>query len=600
MFGAWLPNVNKEEKMKRFLSVLLVLSMLSMALVGCSKKTDEEIMDEITETASESTVTLSMYLLSENEVSKEVEEQIEAAVNAITKVQFKAQIDLRFYTADKYYAALDAAFVAADEEYMSNTDVFEEESESATEEETIINENGIPELKYPEISDHQVDIFYMSGYNNYKMFLDYGYLTDLSAFTKELNAYIFPDFLTYTKRLNGMIDVIPTNHRVGEYTFLLINKEAMEETNYTKADFATVSDANCQDFLGMIDSDYRDKYVPFYSEGDILTAVPNIKYWGVNANGDLAENFSVLGATYNPSVPYGDAASIMKPSNILTNANLQGHISAVKGYEINGYYATKSEASQNKDFAVGYIVGGAEVFEQYGDKYEIIAVENPVFTTDDIYSDMFAVGLYTSSASRCMDVITYMNTNEEFKNLILYGVEGLHYELVESEFEDANGEPYMAVRRILDAKGQPLYLMDNNKTGNTFLAKALEGEDPSWIDCAKRQNRDAIVSLALGFSFDYGNYPDNTFRQQFEKVQALTKDFYAGLDACKTVTEVETFLKNFSSTVNKDKDISYMLSDEDPTGKGVNSAGEDAIIDTFQEFYRQWLTDIGVFKFEEK
>ena len=60
--------------MKRFLCVLLVLSMLSMALVGCSKKTDEEIMDEITETASESTVTLSMYLLSENEVSKEVEE----------------------------------------------------------------------------------------------------------------------------------------------------------------------------------------------------------------------------------------------------------------------------------------------------------------------------------------------------------------------------------------------------------------------------------------------------------------------------------------------------------------------------------------------
>jgi outer membrane PBP1 activator LpoA protein len=55
---------------KRILCLLLsAIMLLSTVLTGCSKKTDDEAMENVTETASESTMTLTMYLMSESEVS---------------------------------------------------------------------------------------------------------------------------------------------------------------------------------------------------------------------------------------------------------------------------------------------------------------------------------------------------------------------------------------------------------------------------------------------------------------------------------------------------------------------------------------------------
>jgi uncharacterized protein YcfL len=77
--------------------------LASVVLTGCSSKTD---VDDIIEEAAKNTVTLSMYLMSEAEVSAEQEAKIEEAVNLITKSKFKIQVDLRYYTPDKYYDEL--------------------------------------------------------------------------------------------------------------------------------------------------------------------------------------------------------------------------------------------------------------------------------------------------------------------------------------------------------------------------------------------------------------------------------------------------------------------------------------------------------------
>ena len=74
---------------KKLLCLLLsVLMLLSVALTACGKKDDEEALDDITDKASASAVTLSMYLMSEEPVSAEQEKLIEEAVNNITKAKF--------------------------------------------------------------------------------------------------------------------------------------------------------------------------------------------------------------------------------------------------------------------------------------------------------------------------------------------------------------------------------------------------------------------------------------------------------------------------------------------------------------------------------
>ena len=100
----------EEEKMKkRILCLLLCMVMMVGVLASCGAKEDSEAVEDINEKASESAITLAMYLMSETEVSAEQEKAIEDAVNKITNAD-KIKLELFYYTPDKYYEALEKAF----------------------------------------------------------------------------------------------------------------------------------------------------------------------------------------------------------------------------------------------------------------------------------------------------------------------------------------------------------------------------------------------------------------------------------------------------------------------------------------------------------
>ena len=93
----------EEEKMKkRILCLLLCMVMMVGVLASCGAKDDSEAVEDINEKASESAITLAMYLMSETEVSAEQEKAIEDAVNKITNAD-KIKLELFYYTPDKYY-----------------------------------------------------------------------------------------------------------------------------------------------------------------------------------------------------------------------------------------------------------------------------------------------------------------------------------------------------------------------------------------------------------------------------------------------------------------------------------------------------------------
>ena len=57
---------------------------------------------------------------------------------------------------------------------------------------------------------------------------------------------------------------MPTNTLVGEYTYMLVNKDVLSRSQYKASDIVSPVSANCQDLLSMVDSYFTD-YVPFYS-----------------------------------------------------------------------------------------------------------------------------------------------------------------------------------------------------------------------------------------------------------------------------------------------------------------------------------------------
>ena len=84
---------------KRVLCLLLCLvTVLSVVLTSCSEKSNEQAITNITEEASQSAVTLSMWVVSENEVSEETASKINEALNSITNSKFKIRLVVNFLT----------------------------------------------------------------------------------------------------------------------------------------------------------------------------------------------------------------------------------------------------------------------------------------------------------------------------------------------------------------------------------------------------------------------------------------------------------------------------------------------------------------------
>lgn len=255
---------------------LSILMLLTCVFASCTPKTSTE---EEGETVDNSAKTITMWVVTEDETTDKAKEAVNEAFAKITKAKFKTNVVIQFCTEDEYYeklegaikaaqdlielearcakelrqyikahksdgkdnATLTAEFYAAHPEYQQFQKAEEEEEDEEaeeTEEETVINEFGITEIKYPDPKENQVDIFYLSGYDKYMEYYEKEYLSslseELSTSSKKLNTYISSSLLNGVQ-IEGGVYAIPNNVPIGEYTYMMIDKELFD-TYYQKID----------------------------------------------------------------------------------------------------------------------------------------------------------------------------------------------------------------------------------------------------------------------------------------------------------------------------------------------------------------------------
>lgn len=594
--------------MKLKLSCLLLSALMIMfCFASCAEKDKADVMNKIGQEASEGAVTLSMYLMSEAPVSDEQELAMETAVNAITEKEFKVHLDLKYFTADEYYNVLEADLKKMTEFYSGEGIGKKEDNPVYT------DENGLPITYYPPIEDFDVDIFYFGGYDKYVKYSEAGYLKDISTevdgSAKALKAVINTNLLNQVKALNGKYDMIPTNRAIGEYTYLLLNKKVLQETQYAAGDITSLVDEDCQDLLSLVDDIFGDEYVPLKSYTNELDLI-DVEYFGVDANGMMTDGFSLIAGTYNNSWAYGAAGSYPEMSHILNTKDCgrlsaQEQIKVLKGYEFNGYLG--DEADADKPFAVGYIKGGAEVVEKYGDDYEIVPVQMPKLETADVYEHVMAISEKTNSVKQSAEIITHLNTNEEFRNLILYGIEKENYIWVDAIGEDGNpvidedGNVYKVVSRITDDP-EKLYVMDKNKTGNVIYAYPAVGENPLASDYALAQNQDLQLDYTLGFNLYNASFAKlgDLDLTALKAVTVASASFYQKIVDAKTEDALNAVLDEIKAYVDG-ADVKAVLDmpgmEEAPeTDAPAEDGGEDTPVEEEKDYtsvaayYDEWLT----------
>ncbi|MGI6753847.1 MAG: hypothetical protein ACOX31_06090 [Eubacteriales bacterium] len=579
------------------LSVVLLISTFLVA--GCSPKEMDE--EEQRQEASRGTITLNWYLMVEEGTTAEAAKAVEEEVNKITKAKFKTKVNMYFLPPAEYYEALEQAFLAkervkeekdaADKELRKfireNRDVYSKEeaekifyeqhpeyaqyAETTTDplaettvEETYYNpETGLLELKYPETDPNVVDIFFLSGYERLLDYIDKEWVSrlddELNSGAKKLKDYISKVFLDSVKVDNATY-AIPNNRTIGEYTYMLVNKELLAKYYYNINDIRDL--VECQEFLADIAA-FEPDVVPIDGSPELY----NVLYWSIDPDTleiDTKE-FSVIGTTYATYATLG--TQLQFASLFATRKAYRDQLLANRLYEELGYF--RSDVPAGAKCATKIVRGGAELENIYGKEYHMVVLEAPRADQNTIFDSMFAVGGYSSSVSRSMEIITYLNTNAELRNLVLYGIEGVNYTL------DDNGQVVRTENNN--------YWMDIKKTGNAFIAYTEAGTDPEVWNYGVKQNRDATTDMLLGFTLK-GEKVDT---EAIRKIQEISDSVKARIDACKTYAELSTLVEELTLELRNQSNAdirNYTNILTEP-----NEAGESMPFIIFHE----WMVSMG-------
>ena len=513
---------------KKLLCILLCMTMLMTAILTSCTNTSDSASTGDDAAASENTeatrlpMTLSLWLPTDKSTTDEAISLVETEINKLTQSKYNTAIELHAIDSDQYQSVIDKKINDIDEVKKSaqaaeesrrqqeledaikgilpdeprTVDTTAEDTDVMTAE-TEINEYGQTVDVYPAVEDDQLDIFLIKGYDKYIDYIDNGLIealdADLNDVGKKLYAYIYPSFFDLAK-VEGSTYAIPNNHAIGEYQLLLVNKELVEQFDYSPDEFQTFVD--CESFITDIGNQKISGVTPLL--GEVEPA--NMVYFSSDGK------WSVIGSQITAGVSYN---SQLTPVRTLEINNYAKTLGAMRRLNSLGFVGN-GDVNDNPRFAVGVVKGDASLFDVYSDDYYINIHGVPVADSDEALKAAFAVSTYSKDITRSMEIITYLNTDETMKTLLQYGVEGVHWEKVGSDDDET-------IRIISND-----YKMNILDTGNEYLTYPGEGLTMSYWDYAKKQNLDSSTNPFVGFD----NYVTDDNRSQMQQLAAKSADVW--------------------------------------------------------------------------
>jgi hypothetical protein len=565
----------KKRVISLLLSLVMLISACAFCLTSCSgAKTPEEEGAAGATNKKNAPTTLVMWCVTESaktlnengepafdEMTQEQMDDVVKKLTEITQSKLKTKLIVKYFTLEEYFAKLEEAFAWQEEEAIRKEEAKkndknnkgekpkDEEPEVEEEEEDDgkiqYDEDGNPIIdttKYPVLTEdemkYQVDILYLAGYDKYTEYVANEWLaalnSELTGDAKKISNFV-PAALLNAVRYKGNAYAIPNNNVIGEYTYMLINKELFDKYYYTASLKDVRSVVDLASFLEDI-ALYENDVLPI--NGDVNDCMGTIAhYWDIDpATNQLTGNFSILGYAYEKADKINRGELALKFDSLLANETYQNALKNLMEFQYRDYFGTPTEGQTS---AVSFVTGDATEAADYQDDHYVVVVDYPGATDEDIYGNMFAVSKYSFDVNKAMQVVTLLNTDTTFRNLFQYGIENINYTL------NTDGT-------VTPTRGNH-YLMDAAKTGNEFLAYVPEGTNLEIWESAKLQNREATVSPLLGLDLlsqlsddsDILNDPEAKKKDKYiietidkellTYISDLSKDVWNQIEKCKVV-----------------------------------------------------------------
>lgn len=621
---------------KRIVSIMLLTMMLvtMVTTASCGKKDPADTLE--LDGKSANAMTLTIWGIKGKGTTDEAVEAVEAEISKLTQAKFNTAIELNLYFEDEYEEAVTAkldeiqARVEAEEAEKAAKKKAEREArkagkkvetEAATEEttepadETMKDEYGLEVTKYPEVGENQLDIFLLTDYDMIMAMEEKGVLSSLdeeiSGSSKLLKQYIHPTLIEAGK-VNGKTVAILNQQQIGEATYMLVDKNVLNDLNAKygaeSSDYSITKISRLHNLQVVVAQSYLENAVPFISKAaEEYAADPEFEALVGDLSAIALNYFSMdgsrtlFGHMLNPAIhSYGEA---FEPRFMLDNNPVFTHyLTYMKQFELRKCYDEEFEAFTPEDkFAVGIMKGGAAQIAQFepgyiqyvrdnagitdddavpyyeGENYYVLQIQAPQGNADDIYNGAFAVSTFTKNVGRSMEVVTYLNTRTDIRNLFAYGIEGVHYEI-----DEIDG----SLVKLSDD-----YNMILEYTGNCFIAHApydqptiveneqgVSEEVDYWGD-AKLHN----LELELTPFFNFKLTEEDVDMDLYNYAMEFSNKFYAEWDAITSEDQIDPLLLKYYNQGIADQDLMNWIS-EAP----VVEEGEESPL-TLGKFYLGWF-----------
>ncbi len=326
-------------------------------------------------------------------------------------------------------------------------------------------------------SGEPFDIAFTSGIENYQDLLNKGYFMDLTEIlptsTPDLYNFI-PEDLWTGVTINGQILGVPAYKDSAQAQYWIWDKETVERLGIDYENIETLQDL--EPALQKMKEDKPSEY-PL-----ILNANEGINGFNAAINGyDEIVVKPAIGISYQDSS--AKVVSIWEQENVLENLRIL-HDWFNKGY-INPDAATLLELPKKRVLSSAQSFEGGWQDTEIGHKYF-----GPAYSTRTIQGSFLSISAGCKNPEAALKVIELVNTDEYFRNLLAFGIEGTHYEKTGQN----------NIKKLNDSYEVPAY------TQGTFFNMYVQDPNPEtqWLDLQSLQET-AFASPVLGFTFDSKN-----------------------------------------------------------------------------------------------
>ena len=309
---------------------------------------------------------------------------------------------------------------------------------------------------------------------------------------------------------------------------------------------------------------------------------------------DTEAEFSILGAMMKDASMRTRGSVNLGFNTLFTDTEYHQLFAALKNYEYQEFYG---EVKEGQRAAVSFMKGDSRIKQDYeengvyvgedGREYYVVIAEYPEATEEELYGNMFAVYANSNYLSRAMKVITYLNTNQELRDLLQYGIEDKHYERNDD-----------GTVKLLSNEKNGIYRMDLVKTGNCFIATPTEEMGIDAWTYAKLQNNDSLINPLLGFDFNLAT-ADSDYSLDIaliDEIKRLNAETLALIEECTSKEDLMSLMGDTTDGLirqhNPAKNPNKKLEKAIDSAYNPDTANDASGSSPYAVYYT-WLTTYG-------